>query len=202
MQLLPNWFITYLLAILLTLMGLRLYSKGKQTYKKETQLLLAAKAAAKERRRLLSAASFLRLASGEQAGATGGAAAAGAVEVPARSLRPSSRSSILGSSFSRLRGSLVVAGLESGTSLPGRAPTPSGRSLLSPTGRHSLRMPAEDVAPDEAGGRDQQAAGQAVESYMCSTLFQVRRLAAAAGSCGRFVSVGSWCLSFLMLHLA
>lgn len=183
MQLLPNWFITYLLAILLTLMGLRLYSKGKQTYKKETQLLLAAKAAAKERRRLLSAASFLRLASGEQAGATGGAAAAapaGAVEVPARTLWPSSRSSILGSSFSRLRDSVVVAGLEPGTSLPGRAPTPSGRSLLSPTGRHSLRAPAEDVAPDETGGFDQQAAGQAVGSYMCSTLFQVRRFAAAA----------------------
>jgi hypothetical protein len=182
--------ITYLLAILLTLMGLRLYSKGKQTYRKETQLLLAAKSAAKERRRLLlSPTSFVRLASGQQTDdATGGDAAtaaggvsAGAVAVPAGIRRPSSRSSgsILGRSLSRLQGSLVVGLPELETALSSRAPTPSSWSLLSPAGRHSLLggAPAEADAPDrETGGRDQQApTGQAVESYMCSTLFQVRR---------------------------
>jgi hypothetical protein len=66
-QLLPSWITTYLLSVLLTLLGLRLYTKAKQAYAKETQLLAAAKAAAKERHHHHSSSSApsttLRLAS-------------------------------------------------------------------------------------------------------------------------------------------
>lgn len=194
LQLLPNWFITYLLAILLTLMALRLYSKGKQTYAKETQLLLAAKAAAKERRKSLmrsdTSAVYARSATitspepGPADGPSSLSATSGGVAVPvgSRSMRRSgSYNNALSRSFSRLRGSLVV-GFEPGTSLtspPGVAPvTPSGRSLISPAGRYSLitrvEGEGEDVVGNSAGQDQQQLPGAAVEQYIASTLFQVR----------------------------
>jgi hypothetical protein len=190
-QLLPNWCITYLLAILLTLMALRLYSKGKQTYAKETQLLLAAKAAAKERRRCLSPACDIRptATAPEPTGASNTSVGTGLGAVP-RSNGPArssaSHSNTLSRSFSRLRGSLVVGvGYEQGTSItsPGSALiTPSGRSLISPAAQYQLQASeagtAEELVDDGRGpgtvdGPDQQLPGQAIEQYMRSTLFQV-----------------------------
>jgi hypothetical protein len=191
LQLLPNWLITYLLAILLTLMALRLYSKGKQTYAKETQLLLAAKAAAKERRHCLSRAFDARSSTTtpEPTGASGTSVGSSFVAVPRSSgaVRSSaSYSNALSRSFSRLRGSLVV-GIEQGTSLtsPGSAlVTLAGGSLISPAAQYHLQGSeagnAEELADDGGGPEavarpDQQLPGQAIEKYMRSVLFQVGR---------------------------
>jgi hypothetical protein len=47
MQILPNYLTTYLLALMLSFMTLRLLQKAKEIHNKETVLLEAAKAAAK-----------------------------------------------------------------------------------------------------------------------------------------------------------
>lgn len=170
-------------------MALRLYSKGKQTYAKETQLLLAAKAAAKERRRCLQPAFDARpsTTAPEPTGASDTSQGPGFVAVPRNSVparSSASYSKTLSRSLSRLRGSLVV-GFEPGTSLtsPGSAlVTPSGRSLVSPAAQYQLQASAagnaEGLADDGRGPQglarpDQQLLGQAIEQYMCSTLFQV-----------------------------
>jgi hypothetical protein len=180
-QLLPNWIITYLLAILLTLMGLRLYTKGKQTYAKETQLLLAAKAAAKERRldrqRTLSITRGRNSSTAQHGAARAGhGASASGVAVPTsnKSRILQRGNSALSRSMSRLRGSLVVA-VPPGSSLPSPSGivSPAGSTLVSPAAR-LIQAADGGVAGGIRRSIDQTEQGKTVEKYVRSILFQVR----------------------------
>lgn len=175
-QVLPNWVTTYLLAILLTLMAIRLYVKGRQTYAKETQLLAAAKAATKERRlqhhhRAATSSALLSptAAAAAAAAADDGVDADGVVAVPQsrRALRHSGSIShsinrSIGRSFSRVRGgSLVVGGFEPGSSLTSPSGfSAAGSTLVSPAAARfysAATAAAADhdaAAGDDGGGRD------------------------------------------------
>jgi hypothetical protein len=163
---------------MLTFMALRLYTKGKQTYAKETKLLQAAKAEAKERRaeRNSSVPPTPRLRSSSQqafsqAGASQYADDSAAVAVPERRQlqRGGGYKDTLTRSFSRsvsrLRGNLIVGGLEPG-------------SLTSPRpGAMDDIAAAADVGHRTGSTSDQTAhkvSQQAIEGYLGSTLFQVK----------------------------
>lgn len=174
-QLLPNWITTYLLAILLTLMALRLYTKGKQTYAKETQLLLSAKAASKERHLERHRNASLNARGGSQSERQG--SANGGIAVPAsRQLQHSgSRKDVLGRSLSRLRGSLVVDLERTPSQTPGSgARSFSVGSLRSQSARYR-QLPGVDDGRDT--GVDQELPEPALEKYVRGTLFQVGGLA-------------------------
>jgi len=184
LQLLPNWIITYLLAILLTLMGLRLLTKGKQAYAKETQLLLAAKAAAKERhlQRNRSASLSRRGASVsrrsavldalEPAGPEETAALTSSSKgVAVHRARGGSFNRAFSQSFSRLRGGSLVVGYEP-PSQQGDVVSTAG-SLLLPAGGLLHSRGADLWSPADAAGNDQQLPAPALEQYVRSTLFQV-----------------------------
>lgn len=192
LQLLPNWIITYLLAILLTLMGLRLFTKGKQAYAKETQLLLAAKAAAKERQlerhrgaslsRRSAVLDALEPAGPEETAALTSSSQGVAVPRARTMKRGGSFNRAFSQSFSRLRGSLVV-GFEQ-PSQQGDIVSTAG-SLLSPAAGGLLHAQGADLwSPADAaaaggGGNDQQLPAPALEQYVRSTLFQVSLLGRA-----------------------
>jgi hypothetical protein len=162
---------------MLTFMALRLYSKGKQTYAKETKLLQAAKAEAKERRaeRNSSVPHTPRLYSSSQLTTSQTLASQpAAVAVPEHRHLPHYTDALTRSfsrSFSRLRGSLLVGGFE-----PGTLTSPSPEVL---SWQHQT---ADDIAAaaDVGGGAgctsDQAVhipSQQAIQGYLGSTLFQV-----------------------------
>ena len=205
LQLLPNWVTTYLLAVLLTLMALRLYSKGKQAYAKETQLLLAAKAASKERaqERHRSITHSRRppppsSSHPGEAAQRAGSAATEAVHVPGAQRKldqAQSYASTLGRSLSRsslrLRSGSLLVSVDPSILSPvsGAAGASTGGLLMQSTGARSRRWPSTTSTPDVAGGahnrregaraQDQNQAlpSPALEQYMCSTLFQVTGVA-------------------------
>lgn len=155
-------------------MALRLYSKGKQTYAKETKLLQAAKAEAKERRaeRNNSMPPTPSLCSTSQL-ATSHAVASqpAAVAVPERRQLPHYKDALTRSfsrSVSRLRGNLVVGGFEPGSFTSPRPEAP-----------YWQHQTADDVAAAADVGHgagctsDQAVRMQDIEGYLGSTLFQV-----------------------------
>lgn len=160
-------------------MALRLYTKGKQTYRKETQLLLAAKAAAKETRR-----EYRRLAStigterleAAPAGPEASATSSSGVAVPASRRLSNTKGTTLSQSlsrsvtrsFSRVRGGSLVVGFEPGSLTPRAGITP---------GSGAVRRDDLGASSEEGGLRHQQLPGPAIEEYLRGTLFQVRWLA-------------------------
>lgn len=188
-QILPNWITTYLLAVLLTLMALRLYVKSKQMYVKETDLFQAAQAAAKERKLLTKQWSLTHSAGASHAAASGSAAAHGSCAPEGTGptqidVRRQSNGNVFNRSYSRLRGSLIV-GLEPGSSLTSPsgtsigALTPGRGALISPVPRYCAPVLAEGGAlqPDADGAgcywADQQPPENVIEEYVRNTLFQV-----------------------------
>lgn len=163
---------------MLTFMALRLYTKGKQTYAKETKLLQAAKAEAKERHaeRNNSVPPTPRLRSSSQP-----ADESAALAVPERRQlqRSGSYKEAVTRSFtrsftrsvSRLRGNLLVGGFEPGSLT---SPRPDAPSWQHQTGDNIAA--AADVGRRTGSTTDQAvhlASQQALEGYLGSTLFQV-----------------------------